>query len=68
MHDAAAAIVAGDGEAVRAWTYRVVPAMRVPFCPPTPAYLHICRRGRLRHGLSLAQLEAAARGEGADTA
>ena len=45
-----------------AQTYRVVPAMRVGFVAPSARYLTVCRAGRLRYGLSLSQLDAAAAG------
>ena len=48
------------GALLEAQTYRVVPAMRVGYVAPSLDYLAVCRAGRLRYGLSLAQLEAAA--------
>ena len=48
------------GAALAAQTYRVVPAMRTGFVAPNDHYLSVCRAGRARYGLPLAQLEAAA--------
>ncbi len=48
------------GAIVAAQTYRVVPALRIGFVAPSEHYLAICRAGRTRYGLSLAQLDAAA--------
>ncbi len=51
------------GREAAAWVYRVIPAMRIGFCPPRDDYLRLCRAGRLRYGLSIRQLDAAAAGE-----
>lgn len=48
------------GRSVAAQTFRVLPAWRSGFHPPSPRYLAICRAGRARYGLSVAQLETAA--------
>ena len=48
------------GAEIAAQTYRVIPAMRTGPMAPNAHYLDVCRKGRVRFGLSLAGLEAAA--------